>query len=437
MTMRAVTIALYILSTIACVPEIQPRLYMGRLPPRVHVNLAGTFTLSAAGELALALADPCTDRIPPKNWETATSWHCDRSLLNRINVVAETPWGKQVPGEWLDGKHLVFHIDWKLSGLDPLDADVPAMVARPWMISGTTWTPSADETRQILTLLGAPTEAEIVSGGPLPDLEVTRFDIDGDTLHAGGESTLTVQITNHGPGTAYRVATTVRSGIMSLHGRRAEFGTIQPGTQKLRRIRLLLLPSETSPDTMLVLLFDEGNGFSRPSVSRRVPIAPPAIAPVLAVHCSIPGRSKERPELDAGEQVVVHCLVENTGTGAANVVLETSLAGAKPAASVAKHVAPQEDTSFNITIAVPRELAIDSTVDIAIVAVDRQFARSANTRIAGVIRKPKLCAAGQLTHTAYRAKLAELRAAMAAGNLTQEQFDRYDVELVTCLNDAP
>src|SRR6185436_8276577 len=107
-----------------------------------------------------------------------------------INVVAETPWGKLVPGEWLDEKHLVFHIDWKLTGLDPLDADVPALVSRPWMISGTTWTPSADETRQILTLLGAPTEAEIVSGGPLPDLEVTRFDIDGDTLHAGGESTL-------------------------------------------------------------------------------------------------------------------------------------------------------------------------------------------------------------------------------------------------------
>lgn len=127
----------------------------------------------------------------------------------------------------------------------------------------------------------------------------------------------------------------------------------------------------------------------------------------------------------------------NTGTGAANVVLETSLAGATPVVSPAKRIAPGEYTPLDARIMIPRDLAIDSAVDIAIVAVDRQFARSASTRIVGVIRKPRLCAAGQLTHTRYRAKLVELRAALAAGDLTQDQFDRYDAELVSCLNDAP
>jgi hypothetical protein len=435
MTIRAITIALGILSMIACVPTSlrrrQPRPYEGSLPSNVHVNLAGTFTLSPTGELTLALDDPCTEASMEAPWEP-----CDLSMLYAIRVVAQTPWGTQVHGEWLDEEHLVFRVNWKLAVPDPLDADVPAMIARPWTISGTTWTPRADEIRQILTLLGAPSEAEIVSGGPPPSLEVTRFEIDGGALHAGSGTTLTVQITNRGPGTAYRVAATVRSGIWNLHGRRAEFGRIAPGTEKLRRLRLMLPASETSPDTMLVLVVDEGSGFSPPSASRRVPIAAPAVAPVLAVQCSMPGRSKERPGLDAGEQIVVHCLVENTGTGTANVELETSLAGATPIASLTKPVAPKDRTAFDIPMAVPRELAIDSAVEIAVVAVDRHFARSASTRIVGVIRKPRLCAAGQLTHTQYGAKLAKLRAALSAGDLTQDEFDRYDAELVTCLNDA-
>jgi len=92
---------------------------------------------------------------------------------------------------------------------------------------------------------------------------------------------------------------------------------------------------------------------------------------------------------------------------------------------------------MTIPMAVPRDLAIDSTVEIAIVAVDHEFARSARTRIVGVIRKPRLCATGLSDRRASEAQLAELRAARAAGDLTQDQFDRYDAELVSCLNDAP
>lgn len=444
--MRAITTILCVLSMVACAPKLEPRRYQGKWPPNVHFYFAaGTFTLSPAGELSLALAEPCKEHVWLENSHAMTWVPCDLRRLNTIHVVVATPWRMQVPGVWLDERHLVFRVDWKRSGIDPLDADVPALILQPWRISGTTWeqsteetwTPNADLQRQILTLLGAPTETESVAGGRPPNLEVTRLEIDGGALHAGSLTTLTVQITNRGPGTAYRVATTVRSGFMSLHGRHAEFGTIQPGTEKLRRVRLMLPASETSPDTMLVLVFDEGNGFPPPSASRRVPIAAPAIAPVLAVQCSIPGRDKERPGLDAGEQLVLHCVVGNTGTGAANVVLETSLAGATPVVSPVKRIAPGEHSVLDARITISRDLAIDSVVDIAIVAVDRQFARSASTRIVGVIRKPRLCAADQLTHTQYRTKLAELRAALAAGDLTQDQFDRYDAELVSCLNDAP
>jgi hypothetical protein len=419
-----------------CAPEIRPRLYEGHLPAEVHVDLAGTFTLSPAGEISLALAEPCRILVTQTR-EFVTTWkRCSHALLDMIHVVAATPWGGQLPGVWLDEAHIVFHVDWKHAGLDRTDADLPALVGQPWKIPGTTWTPNAGEVDRILSLLGAATETNLVSGGLRPDLQVTRFDIGDGTLHAGGESTLTLQITNRGPGTAYRVAATVRSGIMSLHGRRAAFGMIRPGAAKLRRLRLTIPASEIAPDTMLLLVFNEGNGFSPPGVSRRVPIAAPSVAPVLGIQCSIPGRALDQPGIDAGEQLVVHCVIDNSGTGAANVVLETSLAGATPVVSPAKRIAPGERASLDAPIAIPRDLEIDAAVEIAIAAVDLQSAREARTRIVGVIHKPRLCAAGQLTHTQYNAKLAALRAALAAGDLTQDQFDRYDLELVTCLNDA-
>ena len=72
-------------------------------------------------------------------------------------------------------------------------------------------------------------------------------------------------------------------------------------------------------------------------------------------------------------------------------------------------------------------------VEIAITARDRASSRSARTTVTGVVRKPRLCEPGQLTRAQYQAKIAELRAAVTAGDITQAQFDRYDAELVACL----
>jgi hypothetical protein len=440
--MRALTL-LCILWLLACVPEIHAQWYESELPPNVYVDLAGEFTLSAAGELSLTLAEPCTVRIRLDSHQTnvrpdspeTKPLRCHRVVLDMVHVFARTPWGSQVPGVWLNEDHLVFRVDWNSANLDLPDADLAALIARPWKISGTTWTPSVREVRQILKLLdAADMEPDRDSRGPPPNLAITRFEFEGGTLRAGGTSTLTLQIANRGPGTAYRVVAIVRSGIMSLHGRRARFGTIPPGADKLRRLQLTLPPSEAAPDTMLVVRFDEGNGFSPSSISRRVAIAPPVLAPVIAVHCWIPGRSPDRPDFDAGEDIMMQCLVDNSGTGAANVTLESSLARSAPAA---QRVAPGGNVLFDVPITIPRTLAIDSPVEITVVARDRRFARAMSTQIVGVIHKPRLCHTGELTHTQYRVKLAALRAARAAGNLTPDQFDQYDAELVSCLNDAP
>jgi len=445
--MPAVFITLLcLLSVVSCFPRSESLPYVGRLPPDTHVDLGGVFTFSPAGELTLALAKPCAVEHAPNSgatshgpqWASAvglgpsSSVPCDRVYLGRIVVVATTPWHEQVEGVWTDASHLVFRVDWEDTGLDPLTPNVATVVARPWEISGTRWTPSAIEARRILELIGAAKTEEVAKHG-IPRLEITRFEASDGTLHAGEEAIVVVGITNHGDETAYRVGATTRSGFSGLHGKHVDFGRIKPGKEKLRHLRLTVPSSETSPDAMLVLTVEEGNGFSPADVSRRIPIAPASFAAALKVKCSIPGQSASRADLNAGDHIVLHCVVDNTGVGAANVNIETSISGEDPTKSPAQPIGPAGRASFDVPIAIPRELVIDSKVEIAITARDYGLARSAYTMVVGVIRKPKLCAFGELTRPQYRAKLAELRTAVAAGNLTRSQFDRYDAELVTCL----
>lgn len=428
-------VSLCALSATTCAPAwpMKPPPPPEPLPPDTEVHLVGSFAFSHKGELALGLDEPCWMMVDRRLFP------CHDGPFGDAPIRAATPWSDWVAATWIDPMHLVFRVDWKATGLDPFAGGAEAAVKQAWTIRDLSWTPTDGEAQRMLELAGEATDTQIdlVSGGPPPELVVHRLEIDGGTLRAGGRAALIVQIANRGPGTAYRVVATVRSGLMSLHGQRVGFGRLGPATEKLRRIPLTIPASETSPDTMLVIAFDEGNGFAPPSISRRVPIAAPAAAPVLAVRCWVPGRSAERPDLDAGEDVVVRCRVDNAGTGAANVDLEASIAGAEPTRSPAQAVAAASQATFDVRIAIPRNLAIDAAVHLNVIARDRAFGRSAAARLVGVIRKPRLCAVGQLTHTQYRAKLAELRAARAAGDLTQDQFDRYDAELVSCLNDAP
>jgi hypothetical protein len=419
----------------ACASGAGQRPFAGPLPNDTQLDMAGTFTLSPDGDLLLMLAQPCIVEKVAKLREQTVALPCDRAHRDAIRVVAVTPWADEIRGTWSDANNITFHVDWKHSRLDPLAADAAAVVGRPWTISGTQWMPTSAEAERILTLTAVATETEIDlrHGEPAPSLEVTLFDVDGHALHAGGEATLAVRIANRGPGTAYRVVAMTRSSIDSLHGRQLSFGMIKSGAEKLRRIRVTVPITEAAPDTMLVLVPAEGNGFAPPNVSRRMPITVAETALVLSVHCTIANHDGVRPDVNAGETITLRCMVDNAGKSAAKVEMEASIAGGTPARSPAQDVRASGRTAFDLPMVISRELTIDSTVEIVVTARDRQLQRSARTTVAGIVRKPKVCAAGQLTREQYRAKLTELRAAVAAGDLTQAQLDRYDAELVTCL----
>jgi hypothetical protein len=440
--MRAITYCcVFSIALLACATAQPTEPAAGPAGPRsssVHLALAGTYVLSPAGALTLTLSEPCTVGKPSVYGTLSEAGTpCDRRVLERNRVTAKTPWQTEVPGVWTDPGHIAFQLDWKQSGFDPLADDAAAVAARPWTIGNAAWTPTAAEAARIVKLVAdaTETETELVRGGAAPNLEVTTFEVAEGTLRIGGDATLVVKVSNRGPGTAYRVVATTRSSVTSLHGQRIAFGMIKPGGDKTRRLHVNVPLSETASDTMLVLVLGEGNGFTPKNMSRRIALAASTSAPVLAVHCTIPGpgHAGARPDLDAGDNITLRCVVDNTGTSPAKVELEIALAGGAPTRSQGQAISAAGHATFDVPLTVPRELAIDSTVEIAVSANDRQFARSAHTSLVGVVRKPKLCNAGQLTRAQYRAKLTELRAAVAAGDLTQAQLDRYDAELVTCL----
>lgn len=438
MTTRYLVVAAICLGFGACAtPAGAGQHSTGALPQSAQLDIRGRFTLSPDGTLHLALAKPCGTAVsqrPDPRFEGQIIL-CDRRRLDAIKVVARTPWQQEVQGTWKDPAHLVFMIDWKIGGFDPLGERGEALASAEWNVSGAKWRPTSAEATEILRLVGdaTGTETTLVAGGPPPSLEAT-VQIDGGTLRVGDAGTLTAQITNRGSGTAYRVVATLRSSIEGVQGQRLSFGAIKPGASKQRQLKIAVPPGEASPDTMLVLVVTEGNGAATPNVSRRVPIAPSTATPVLAARCAIAGHPAPRPDLEAGQRFRLRCEVDNRGDAEAKAVeLEASIGGGPPIRTRTQPITAGGHGVLDLPFLVPRELAVDAPVEIAITARDLPSSRSVRITLDGVVRKPKICVAGKLTTAQYRAKLAELRSAVAAGDLTQAQFDRYDAELVTCL----
>lgn len=431
--MYKLIIALLGFASCACVsPSRTP--FTGTLPRDVALDMAGRLELSATGVLHLALADSCAQGAASA---LAAAIECTASTLSRIEVVATAPWRQDTHGKWIDASHLVFEINWKETGLDPLAENTAAVLSQPWRIAGTEWRPSAADVRSMLELLGTATgtEVEISSDGPAPSLEVTKFDVEGGKLFGGASNTLVIEITNRGPGIAYRVTTTTRSNIDALHDQRLSFGLIKPGARKVRRVKLSVPGAERTPDTMLVLILGEGNGFAPGNVSRRIPIEPYMPVPKLGMNCVIPGYSGDRPDIDSGEKLVVSCKVSNTGDAVADSVgLEISIAASLQGRSSVQAIPPGTQATFHVAMVLPRELPVNSQVELVVVARGAQLPVAAQMKLGAMVRKPKLCIAGKLTREQYEAKMDKLRTAFVAGDVTQSQFDRYDAEFVACLS---
>jgi len=281
------------------------------------------------------------------------------------------------------------------------------------------------------------TDTSLVTGGDAPQLEVAAFDVQG-AISAGHTFDLVLRLRNRGVGSAFRVVATTRSSVSALHGQRFEFGVLKPGEEKIRKRKIDFPSTETGTDAMVVLVVDEANGYAPPNASRRwsFVVAQAEVATQAKgefnTNCMIREYPTAHPTIGVGENVVVRCVVRNSGTTAATALVSVAVAKVQTAAP-ATRIDPGGRVTLEIPFSLPRDLVVGADIQFVVATSDTAGNRVGQTTIAATVAKPKLCVVGGLTRKQYYSKIAALKDARGAGSITQAEFDHYDSELVSCL----
>ena len=344
------------------------------------------------------------------------------SIVNRLDALPRA----QIPARWTD------------TPVDPLDPRTWDVVGKPWTLrtellaDPITWTPSQAEIERLVVALGGDIDPTVGRTTSPPELVPGPLRVGNDELLAGGESVLELSVENRGAGAAYRVIATTRSSVPALHKLQFSFGRIEPGQSLTRRVRVRLPPTTGEDTAMIVVVFAESNGFSPANVSRRLPIRVVATMPRLVLACAPAGDSAQ---VDAGQVVRLRCTVRNDGGRLARAVQVSAGVGSIQAAAPTTIDVPSRGRAeIEVPVRIPASATIDQELVIEVTAADADVTARAAARVRVSVRRPGRCPTGRLDRAEYLAKRRRLEEARAAGDLTADEFDRYDAELVGCLD---
>lgn len=426
----------------ACAPT-QSRVILRTSRTLMLEQVSPTIGFAADGELRVAMP-PCTLVLTVKYLDRIeeTRERCVEPLAEAVLV---TPWDRTLRGvsdtpDEQGRATLRFPADARVVQLDPLDRRSWKLgeawrIRHPLWATELIWTPSEADLEPFVIAIGAGLGIDASIGPALqpPELHVTNLHTSNGEILAGGPSMIELAVQNRGQGPAYRVSAVVRSSLGELHGLQFSFGKIDAGATAVRRARVELAENIEETSAMLVVVFTEANGFAPANYSRRFPVRVVATAPRLAVSCRT---ASGDAEVDAGEIVRLRCEVRNEGGRLATDVTTHATIGGQRATSRATDIAPRGAESVEVPIRIPTGASIDQQLVIEVVAAESATGgQRAATRLPVTIRRPRVCPSGKLTRAEYRTKRANLERARASGDLTAEEFDRYDAELVGCLDE--
>jgi hypothetical protein len=411
--------------------SVRPKLDAG--PVAVKIRDDGTMTVELpycrqqrmliTGNEMDAIEEACPDPLEPMT--VAAPW--GRSVHVPVANPPGTPPTAVVNGPWGD------------AAIDPLDRRTWSKVTGAWRFehplleAPVTWTPNEEESSRIVRGIGLTLgiDSSIGAVSDPPELIVDGPRVSNNELLGGGPSVLALTIENKGQGTAYRVYAVVRSSAPALHGLQFSFGKVAPGQVITRHLGVELPANVTDPSAMLVLAFSEANGFAPANVSKRFPIKIVATAPHLAITC-VPATGG--PEVDAGQALRMRCTIANDGGQVARGVAVTGSMGGGAAASISVADIPARGSAVvEIPVRAPSSAAIDDKLAVEIAVTESSLSLRAATKVEVLVRRPRLCPTGKLERPQYLTKRRALEEARAAGDITAEEFDRYDAELVGCL----
>lgn len=363
---------------------------------------------------------------------------CPKELeFRNVLVSLRAPWGA-VYSATSDERGVVdMPVDWAKSGIDPLAEGAAAQLAANWLVTtreglSLELKVSSQDVEAMRAAIGEATDTQSAAGTSGERAALKAELVESEPMVMGRAGTIGVSITNSGPQPAYRVIAKLKSGVEALDGIQLSFGRIDPGKTKVRarRIPLPAALDDRAPIVLANVSYANGEDFS---VKRRFTIGAEQAGVEqqlgLGVDCK-----PAAGEISPGERVRIQCELRNKSKSPANELRVVVAVGGAPTPNLGpKKLAAGESVTLDFVGVAPvtakqgTELPVKVTVTGADVPAVTQ---SLSVRIASLAVK---CKTEKLTREQYRAKRKRLQAAFDAGALTQKELDKYDAELVSCL----
>jgi len=360
-------------------------------------------------------------------FESAT---CPKDVeVNEVSVRA--PWGQVYPATVASGV-LAVPIDWKSVNVDPFDEQASSVLRAAWVahsedgLVDASVEPTEGETRALRELLGVSIEGELASGtaGERTEL-VAAF---ATQVDADGGNRVSLAVTNKGPAPAYKVMAQLRSSSTALHGIQLSFGRIDKGETKTRTKDIDVGEGDERNPTVVAAV--TAVNASPTSAKSRIRLATAKPRVELQLACSLIDR-----EPAPGQRVRVHCEAINAGERGVRGVsyqlaIDESASITVPGPAV---LGAHARTKFELLPTLPSSAKLGSSLQITITMSAPDMVPVAQRVAVEVVAFHGMCKQGKLTRDEYRKKRKRLESALAAGALSQDEFDKYDSELVSCI----
>ncbi len=441
---RLSSLAVLLVCSAACTGNIKPSsLRAGRIQLRL---IGEVVVVRESGEIELRLVPAaCTQEHRSLYWngnvkrEVLPCETIPRRVLESVRLTS--PWGQTLAPAEGRLETLVFAVTWDGAGIDPLAQGASDALKLPWRFESpdalgpVLWNPDESQRTTMLFLIGEATDTQtaVVNVTEPPQIEVTDFHASSE-LRNGASAELVLTVTNRGAGDAYRLSATTRSNVPALHGLRFSFGQVGPGKAKTRRVKVNLPRDNDESEATVVLVFDEAHRFGPAQTTKRYRVHPAADVAILALTCQLGAVHGGKTEVDAGQTVQAACTVRNAGASARGLRLRATITGRPgPTDSAPFDLAIDASTSVTLAVDVPRNAGLDSELTMTLQVIDDDARSLAQTTLQVVIVRPQICPDGKLTRKEFGEKRAKLRRALEGGLISKEDYDRYEAELVGCL----
>ncbi|HWU90902.1 MAG TPA: hypothetical protein VN253_26735 [Kofleriaceae bacterium] len=369
---------------------------------------------------------------------TRAELDCPKELeFRNVLVSLRAPWGAIYSATSDERSTVDIAIDWAKSGIDPLSDGAATQLSSSWLVTtreglSLELRVTPQDVEAMRTAIGEATDTQYAAGA-IGERAVLKAElVESEPMTIGGAGTIGVSITNSGPQPAYRVIAKLKSGVEALDGIQLSFGRIDPGKTKVRTRRIPLPPALDDRAPIVLANISYANGEEL-SVKRRFNIGAEVAGAVqqqgLGLNCK-----SVSSEVSPGERVRVQCELRNKSRApASELKVVVAVGGALKPNLAPKKLAAGEAVTLEFVGDVPggAKQGADLPVRVTVSGVDvPPVTQSLAIRVASLAVK---CKIEKLTREQYRAKRKRLQAAFDAGALTQKELDKYDAELVSCL----